>query len=65
MKPTVTVTFDSDILPRIEGAQFVCRSCCDLVQLRLCEKGCCVETWCPAGHPQILIRDGKVVGTSA
>lgn len=45
-------------------AQYVCRLCCGLVILQPCENGCCVITHCPR-HPSIMIRQGKVVGTSA
>lgn len=69
MKPNITVTFDPEIQPQLEmrpGSKFVCVACCDLVQIRPCRAGdCCIETWCPAGHPQVLIIQGKVVGTSA
>lgn len=68
MKPNLTVTFDSEIQPQIEsrpGMKFICRACCALSQLRPAIGGG-VVTWCPAGHPQIMVSaDGKVMGTSA
>jgi hypothetical protein len=45
-------------------AQFVCHACCAKVRLHACDNGCCIITECP-DHPHIMIRDGKVVGTSA
>ncbi len=66
MKPSVTVAFDPDIRPIIrDGGQLVCRACCDLMQVHPCDNGCCAMTTCCAGHPQIMIRNGKMVGTSA
>lgn len=66
MRANVTVSFSPTIEPQvIAGAKFVCAACCDLVQLHHCDNGCCIVTTCPAGHPQIMIKDGKVMGTSA
>ena len=45
-------------------AKFVCNLCCAKGRIQQCENGCCVTTNCP-DHPSVLIRDGKVVGTSA
>lgn len=67
MKPTVTVTFDADIEPAIErreGSVYVCKACCALVRLCAVDEQT-VESWCPAGHPSVMMRDGKVIGTSA
>lgn len=67
MKPNVTVHFDPDIRPVLDmpGGGKV-RVCCELMTvIRSCAKGCCAVTWCQAGHPQIAIENGKVVGTSA
>ena len=45
-------------------AKFVCQACCVKGRIQKCDNGCCITTNCP-DHPSILIRDGKVVGTSA
>lgn len=61
----VNVTFDHVIgEAKQRDGTFVCYACCGKVQFDHCDNGCCVETWCP-DHPQIMIRNGKVVGTSA
>lgn len=66
MKPTVTVNFDPDLTPQIDTKPRQIAACCGVMAIRAsCQNGCCAETWCCAGHPQILIRNGKVVGTSA
>lgn len=44
--------------------KFVCRMCCADARMDRCDNGCCVITVC-AKHPSIMIRDGKVIGTSA
>lgn len=45
-------------------AKFVCRMCCADARMDRCDNGCCVITVC-AKHPSIMIRDGRVIGTSA
>lgn len=67
MKPNVTVAFDADIRPTmiLPGGGRI-RACCDMmIVLGSCANGCCAMTWCQAGHAQILIKDRKVVATSA
>lgn len=67
MKPNVTVHFDPDIRPivTLAGGGKI-RACCDLMTvINSCRDGCCIVTWCSAGHPQIFVAKGKVTATSA
>lgn len=59
---SMNATFSA--VPSVADApRFVCNACCDRCQLIVNENGLCI-TQCEF-HPQIMIRDGKVVGTSA
>jgi len=60
--------FDSYI-PSVPGAKFVCVACCEHVRLvpTIAADGkAAIEAYCAAQrHPSMLLRDGKVIGTSA
>lgn len=63
----VAMTVDWDRLAQEANhrpAKFVCRMCCSDARMDRCDNGCCIITVC-AKHPSIMIRDGKVIGTSA
>jgi hypothetical protein len=55
---------EKPLYPVVREAKFICKACCSEVRITRCDNGCCVATYCPK-HPSILIKDGKVVGTSA
>lgn len=63
MPISVTVAFAPEIAPPKPEPRCL-RLCCDRVRLMHCDNGCCVTTYCDR-HPWVMIRDGKVVGTSA
>ena len=55
--------------PLSPGATFVCEACCDrarLFQVEGADGLPAIELFCTARkHPSVLLRDGKVIGTSA
>ena len=66
----VKVSFQSgDFIPRIPGATIICQACCSSIRLFpvTAQDGLpAVEAFCTARkHPSVLLRDGKVIGTSA
>ena len=66
----VNVTFGPcQLFPRIQGATYVCEACCDRARLFPVEGADglpAIELFCTARkHPSVLLRDGKVIGTSA
>ena len=78
MPLNLTVTFDPDFDPTAKREwgpldivdappgrpmKFVAKFCCEHAHLKM--DGADVVTCCHAGHPSFMIRDGKVVGTSA
>ena len=67
MSINLTVTFAPEIepapAPQARPCQFVVRMCCAHAHLKM--DGADIVTCCHAGHPSFMIRDGKVVGTSA
>ncbi len=68
MTVKIDVTFD-ELPPRIPGATMVCKACCEHVRVMpvtAADGLPAVEAFCGARrHPSLMIRDGKVIGTSA
>lgn len=71
MPVNLTVTFAPEIDRRAldplaitdERKKFIAYMCCEHAHLKM--DGADIVTCCHAGHPSFMIRDGKVVGTSA
>lgn len=70
MSVNLTVTFAPEIDRRAletlairNGSKFVAYMCCEHAHLKM--DGPDIVTCCHAGHPSFMIRNGKVVGTSA
>lgn len=66
--PNVAASYDAQARPIVErrtDMRFICFACCPCMVMVPSRDGRAVMTVCPAGHPQIAIEDGKVVGTSA
>lgn len=71
MPVNLTVTFEPEIDRRRldplaiidQHHGYVARMCCEHAHLKM--DGADIVTCCHAGHPSFMIRNGKVVGTSA